>query len=97
MIQQMTLAAHESVAKSKLMQGLVFDQELKALMQKDVEQSLQAIADLQAVYEKAPFQATGRIDPSDIVTHVLPLSEAKHGYEVFDTKTDNCIKVILKP
>lgn len=65
-----TLAAHESLeihellnfktlclAKSKLMQGLVFDQELKALMQKDVVQSMQAIADLQSIYNKAPFQA----------------------------------------
>ncbi|WP_309119478.1 spore gernimation protein GerQ [Paenibacillus sp.] len=64
-----TLAAHESLdlhetlnlktlclAKSKLMQGLVFDQELRALMQKDVEQSLKALADLQALYEKAPFR-----------------------------------------
>ncbi|WP_435162899.1 zinc-dependent alcohol dehydrogenase [Paenibacillus glycanilyticus] len=40
---------------------------------------------------------SGKVDPGDIVTHVIPLSEAKHGYEVFDTKTDNCIKVILKP
>lgn len=39
----------------------------------------------------------GKVNPGDIVTHVLPLSEAKHGYEVFDTKTDDCIKVILKP
>ncbi|MFD2614926.1 spore gernimation protein GerQ [Paenibacillus gansuensis] len=63
------LAPHESVdlhealnfktlclAKSKLMQGLVFDQELKDLMQKDVEQSIRAIAELQAVYARAPFQ-----------------------------------------
>ncbi|MET3288050.1 spore gernimation protein GerQ [Brevibacillus fluminis] len=63
------LAAHESLeihealnfktlclAKSKLMQGLVFDQDLKALMQKDVVQSTQAIADLQAIYAKASFQ-----------------------------------------
>ncbi|WP_336784895.1 zinc-dependent alcohol dehydrogenase [Paenibacillus sp. MMO-177] len=40
---------------------------------------------------------SGKVDPGDIVTHVIPLSEAKHGYEVFDTRTDNCIKVILKP
>ncbi|WP_240415250.1 zinc-dependent alcohol dehydrogenase [Paenibacillus periandrae] len=40
---------------------------------------------------------SGKVNPGDIVTHVIPLSEAKHGYEVFDTKTDNCIKVILKP
>lgn len=39
----------------------------------------------------------GTVDPSDIVTHVLPLDQAKHGYEVFDTKTEDCIKVILKP
>jgi hypothetical protein len=39
----------------------------------------------------------GKVDPSDIVTHKLPLDQAKHGYEVFDTKTEDCIKVILKP
>jgi S-(hydroxymethyl)glutathione dehydrogenase / alcohol dehydrogenase len=38
-----------------------------------------------------------KIDISDIITHVLPLEQAKHGYEVFDTKTEDCIKVILKP
>lgn len=41
--------------------------------------------------------ATGKVDVADIITHVIPLSEAKRGYEMFDTKTDNCIKVILKP
>ncbi|RRJ62767.1 glutathione-dependent formaldehyde dehydrogenase [Paenibacillus oralis] len=40
---------------------------------------------------------TGKVNPGDIVTHVIPLSEAKHGYEMFDTKTEDCIKVILKP
>lgn len=39
----------------------------------------------------------GRLDPTDIITHRLPLLEAKRGYEIFDTKSDNCIKVILKP
>lgn|GEM_PF-405391 len=70
MLDHQELAPHESLeiheilnfktlclAKSKLMQGLVFDQDLKALMQKDVEQSMQAIAELQDVYTKAPFQA----------------------------------------
>ncbi|MCM3127175.1 spore gernimation protein GerQ [Paenibacillus provencensis] len=65
-----SLAPHESLdlhevlnfktlcaAKSKLMQGIVFDQELKALMQKDVEQSTVAIHELKAVYQRAPFQA----------------------------------------
>ncbi len=41
--------------------------------------------------------AEGKVDPGDIITHVLPLDQAKHGYEIFDTKTDGCIKVVLKP
>ncbi|AJG98316.1 MULTISPECIES: zinc-dependent alcohol dehydrogenase [Clostridium] len=39
----------------------------------------------------------GKVDPSDIITHRLPLDQAPYGYEVFDTKTDGCIKVVLKP
>ncbi|WP_018664939.1 zinc-dependent alcohol dehydrogenase [Heyndrickxia acidiproducens] len=38
-----------------------------------------------------------KVDIGDIITHVLPLDEAEKGYEVFDTRTDNCIKVVLKP
>jgi similar to spore coat protein len=45
------------LAKSKLLQGLVFDQELKNLLQKDVHQSMQAISDLQVIYAKAAFHA----------------------------------------
>ncbi len=41
--------------------------------------------------------AQGKIDPMDVITHVIPLSEAKRGYELFDTKTDGCIKVVLTP
>ncbi|MCA1040100.1 spore gernimation protein GerQ [Bacillus infantis] len=45
------------VAKSKLMQGLVFDEDLKALMQKDLEQSKKDLSELQALYERVPFSA----------------------------------------
>jgi len=41
--------------------------------------------------------AEGRVDPSDIITHRLPLDQAEKGYEMFDTKTEGCIKVVLKP
>lgn len=67
-IEQQALAPHESMeihemlnfkticaAKSKMMQGLVFDKDLKALMQKDVEQSVKAIQELTAIYQRAPF------------------------------------------
>lgn len=36
--------------KSKMMQGVVFDQDLKALMDKDVRQSIQDISELQKLY-----------------------------------------------
>jgi threonine dehydrogenase-like Zn-dependent dehydrogenase len=39
----------------------------------------------------------GEIDPSFVVTHRLPLAEAKYGYEIFKHKNDNCVKVVLKP
>ena len=41
--------------------------------------------------------ANEKLDPGDIITHRLPLEEAERGYEVFDTKSDGCIKVVLKP
>jgi S-(hydroxymethyl)glutathione dehydrogenase/alcohol dehydrogenase len=43
------------------------------------------------------LMAEGKIDPSDIITHKLSLNDAPHGYDVFDTKTEDCIKVVLKP
>lgn len=41
--------------------------------------------------------ADGKVDPGDIITHVLPLDQAAEAYELFDAKSDGCIKVILKP
>jgi threonine dehydrogenase-like Zn-dependent dehydrogenase len=39
----------------------------------------------------------GRIDPSFVVSHHLPLDEAPQGYELFKHKQDDCTKVVLKP
>jgi similar to spore coat protein len=39
---------------SKMMEGVVFDQELKALLEKDVKQSIIAIGDLQKLLARAP-------------------------------------------
>ncbi|MBE9049957.1 glutathione-dependent formaldehyde dehydrogenase [Nostocales cyanobacterium LEGE 11386] len=39
----------------------------------------------------------GDIDPSFVITHRLPLEQAPYGYEIFNHKKDNCIKVVLKP
>jgi threonine dehydrogenase-like Zn-dependent dehydrogenase len=39
----------------------------------------------------------GDLDPSQIITHRLPLDEAPQAYETFRDKEDNCVKVVLKP
>ncbi|KKK34667.1 dehydrogenase [Salinicoccus sediminis] len=36
-------------------------------------------------------------DPTEIITHTMPLEEASQAYDIFDQKKDNNIKVILKP
>jgi threonine dehydrogenase-like Zn-dependent dehydrogenase len=37
----------------------------------------------------------GDIDPTFIITHRLPLSEAPRGYRMFVDKKENCEKVVL--
>jgi threonine dehydrogenase-like Zn-dependent dehydrogenase len=39
----------------------------------------------------------GRIDPSFVVTHRIPLTEAPYAYHLFRKKRDGCIKVVLDP
>ncbi|HEX8234666.1 MAG TPA: zinc-dependent alcohol dehydrogenase [Abditibacteriaceae bacterium] len=41
--------------------------------------------------------SNGKIDPSFIITHQLPLESAPEAYETFKQKEDGCIKVVLKP
>lgn len=40
--------------------------------------------------------ASGKLRADDVITHVLPLDEAALGYEVFNTKSDGCVKVVLE-
>lgn len=34
---------------------------------------------------------------NDIVTHILPLTDASRAYDIFKNKEEDCVKVILKP
>lgn len=43
-----------SMATSKMMEGVVFDQDLKALLEQDVQQSIYSIQELQKLLSKAP-------------------------------------------
>ena len=38
----------------------------------------------------------GDIDPTFVITHTLPLSQAPEGYRMFNNKEDHCEKVVLK-
>jgi threonine dehydrogenase-like Zn-dependent dehydrogenase len=37
----------------------------------------------------------GEIDPSFVITHRLPLAEAPRGFDMFNNKEDDCLKVVL--
>ncbi|MDX1935311.1 MAG: zinc-dependent alcohol dehydrogenase [Capsulimonadales bacterium] len=39
----------------------------------------------------------GRIDPTFLISHRLPLSDAPRGYQIFRDKLENCTKIVLKP
>ncbi len=42
------------MTSSKMMEGVVFDQDLKALLEQSVQQSIHSIQELQKLYAKAP-------------------------------------------
>ncbi|MGB9180091.1 MAG: zinc-dependent alcohol dehydrogenase [Pyrinomonadaceae bacterium] len=39
----------------------------------------------------------GEIDPSFVITHRMRLDDAPKGFDIFNSKEDNCIKIVLKP
>jgi threonine dehydrogenase-like Zn-dependent dehydrogenase len=39
----------------------------------------------------------GKVVLDDIITHIYDLKDAAKGYDIFNKKEDNCVKVILKP
>jgi len=41
--------------------------------------------------------ASGKVKLDDIISHRLPLSDAARGYQIFNDREDQCVKVVLKP
>ncbi|HEY1953351.1 MAG TPA: zinc-dependent alcohol dehydrogenase [Gemmatimonadaceae bacterium] len=39
----------------------------------------------------------GHIDPSFVITHKMELEDAPVGYDIFNLREDECLKVVLKP
>ena len=44
-----------------------------------------------------PLIQSGRLQPTRIITHTMPLADTPKGYAIFDRKEDRAIKVMLKP
>jgi threonine dehydrogenase-like Zn-dependent dehydrogenase len=39
----------------------------------------------------------GELDATFLITHRMPLADAPKGYDLFETKQDDCIKVVMSP
>lgn len=52
---------------------------------------------LNYIDELIDLVATDKVVLDDIISHQLPLTEAAKGYQLFDQKEDDCVKVVLKP
>ncbi|HUP41510.1 MAG TPA: hypothetical protein VM115_15400, partial [Vicinamibacterales bacterium] len=39
----------------------------------------------------------GQIDPSFVITHRMRLDDAPEAYDIFNSKEDECMKVVLTP
>jgi threonine dehydrogenase-like Zn-dependent dehydrogenase len=39
----------------------------------------------------------GTLDPRPLISHIMPLDDAAKGYEIFNARKDNVMKVLLKP
>jgi threonine dehydrogenase-like Zn-dependent dehydrogenase len=39
----------------------------------------------------------GEIDPSFVITHRMRLDDAPNGFDIFNNKQDDCIKIVMKP
>ena len=40
---------------------------------------------------------SGELDPTEIISHIMPLEKAADAYQIFNDHEDECTKVILKP
>ena len=44
-----------------------------------------------------PLLESGRIDPSPVLTHDLPLEQGPDGYQVMNSRQEGSVKVALTP
>jgi 2-desacetyl-2-hydroxyethyl bacteriochlorophyllide A dehydrogenase len=44
-----------------------------------------------------PLIRSGRLDPTTLISHRMPLAEGVRAYGLFDRREDGCLKVVLQP
>lgn len=69
--------------------GQIFD---KGIIIKAGQAPVHAIIDKLMNYVE-----TGKVKLEDVITHRLALDQVAKGYEIFDKKQDDCVKVVLDP
>jgi threonine dehydrogenase-like Zn-dependent dehydrogenase len=47
--------------------------------------------------ELVPLLQNGRLRPERFISHVLPLSDGPHAYQLFDARAEGALKMVLKP
>ncbi|HQP21474.1 MAG TPA: hypothetical protein PLG07_14305, partial [Phenylobacterium sp.] len=47
--------------------------------------------------ELIPLIQAGRLKPERYISHVLPLSDGAHAYDLFDGRKDGALKMVLTP
>ncbi|TDP32978.1 hypothetical protein DFR75_105216 [Nocardia ignorata] len=43
------------------------------------------------------FISSGQLDPSYLITHDLPLSDAVAGYDIFKDDKSDCVRAVFRP
>jgi threonine dehydrogenase-like Zn-dependent dehydrogenase len=41
--------------------------------------------------------ACGELQTRHLATHVMPLSNARHGYDLFKNRKDGCVRAVFEP
>jgi 2-desacetyl-2-hydroxyethyl bacteriochlorophyllide A dehydrogenase len=44
-----------------------------------------------------PLIRSGRLEPAALISHRMPLAEGARAYQMFDSRSDGCLKVALQP
>ena len=70
---------------------------MSGLMAKNITLRSGIVSPQKYIPRLLPLIEQGRLDPSEIITHRLPLDQAIDGYKIFANHEQNVLKVVLEP